>query len=231
MVDIFDEVNEDLRTERVQALARRYGPLLVALVVLLIAGVAGWQVWRWKARETRGTVAASFIDAMRDSQAPAGGGNAPAREQALKQFDALAASAPAGYQSLARLRAAALEAAAGNLPAALAIWDKLSADTGADPLLRGLADLLWVQHQVDTGDPAAVRARLAQLTPPGNPWRAMARETEAWLDIRTGQVEQARTIMRELQADTNAPDGVRARAGALLGRLGETAPDVKGAGG
>ncbi len=47
VADIFDEVNEDLRAERAQALLKRYGVLLLAAMLLVVAGAAAWQGWRW----------------------------------------------------------------------------------------------------------------------------------------------------------------------------------------
>lgn len=231
VVDIFDEVSEDLRADRARALLKRYGGLLIVAAALVIVGVAGWQAWRWRGQQQSSQVATAFLDAMRKSAAPpAADGATPSRTQAAADFAALAATAPEGYRTLARLREAALRATAGDLPAALTLWDKISADTQADPLLRGLADLLWVQHQVDAGDPAAVEGRLAPLIANGSAWRPLALESQAWLAIRTGQRAKARDILKGLQADTLAPDGVRARAGGLLSQLADV-PAVPGAGG
>ena len=72
VVDIFDEVNEDLRAERAKALLKRYGVLLVLAAVLTVAGVAGWQAWRWRSQQSSMQVATTFLDAMRKSAAPAG---------------------------------------------------------------------------------------------------------------------------------------------------------------
>ena len=46
MPDIFDEVNEDLRADRARTLLRRYGGLLAAGALLVVAGAGGWQVWQ-----------------------------------------------------------------------------------------------------------------------------------------------------------------------------------------
>jgi hypothetical protein len=138
----------------------------------------------------------------------------------MQAFATIAANGPSGYRSLARLQEAALKAGAGDVPAALALWDQVSADEQADPQLRHLADLLWIQHQVDTGNPADVEGRLAPLIAPGNPWRPLALECQAWLKLRTGDKAGAITILRELVALPAAPTGVRARANGLLVRLG-----------
>ena len=229
MADIFDEVNEDLRAERLRQFALRYGWVVGVLVLLLIAGVGGWQYWRWQSVRQSDAVAAAYIGAMRAADGP-DAGPTPARTAAAATFDRLAATGPEGYRSLALLRGAALHARAGDGPAALAAWDKLSADTSADPLLRDLASLLWVQHEVDAGDPAAVEGRLQPLLAPGNPWRALARESQAWLALRTGKVDEARDTLRQLSADAAAPDGVRGRANGLLVQLGEATPPPAGAG-
>ena len=223
MVDIFDEVSEDLRADRAQALLKRYGILLVLAAVLVVAAAGAWQAWRWRGKQHADQVATEFLGAMRE------GGTAPgteaaatlARTEALTQYDALAASAPEGYRVLSRLRAAALRAGTGDLQGALSEWDQVSSDVSADPLLRGLADLLWVQHQVDAGDPAAVEGRLLPLLAPGSPWRPAAMENQAWLALRTGNDGKAKDILRQLRTDPGASDGVRARANAMLIQLGD----------
>lgn len=225
VVDIFDEVSEDLRAERARRFVRRYGVLLIVAAIAVVAGVGAWQVWRWRAAQNVGQVATAFMDAMRTATPPLSGAlTKPARDRALQQFLDLAGSAPEGYRTLARLRAAQLRSAAGDAAGALSLWDQVSSDTQADPLLRDLANLLWVQHQVDAGDPAAVEGRLAPLVAQGNTWRPLAQEAQALLWIRTGQDAKARELLTRLQADTAVPDGIRARAGGLLSRLIGPAP-------
>jgi len=225
VVDIFDEVSEDLRAERAQKLLQRYGFLLVIAAVLVVAAAAGWQAWRWRQTQAREAVAASFIAAMGQSSAPLAtqtqGPQSPAQAEAARTFAEMAANGPSGYRSLAQLREAALKVRAGDLPSALALWDQVSANEAADPQLRQLADLLWVQHQVDAGDPASVEGRLAPLLAPGNPWRPLALESQALLKLRSGDAKAASTILHELAALPSAPPGVRARANLLLARLGE----------
>lgn len=226
MADIFDEINEDLRAERAKRFALRYGWLVALLVVLLAGGVGAWQAWRRHQGQQANGVAAAYLGAMREADGPAAadGQPTPSRSAAMAEFDRLAETGPEGYRSLARLRGAALHASSGDVPGALAAWDKLAADTAADPLLRDLANLMWVQHQVDSGDPAAVEGRLQPLLAANNPWRPLALENQAWLALRTGKADQARDILRQLAADAAAPDGVRGRANGLLAQLGGPAP-------
>lgn len=44
MSDIFQEVEEDVRRERYEKLWKKYGNYIIALAVLIVAGVAAFQV-------------------------------------------------------------------------------------------------------------------------------------------------------------------------------------------
>jgi hypothetical protein len=220
VVDIFDEVDEELRAERAQHLLRRYAGAIIAVALLIVGGAAGWQAWRWYQARQDQAAAAEYLTAMNLVDAPAGVSDAARNAAAIAVFDRLETTAPEGYRTLARLRAAAAKATSGDLPGALALWDQIAADTSADPLLRDLANLLWVEHQIDSGDPAVLRARLTALAAPGNAWHALADEQLALLDMRLGKPEEAKVVLRRLALDTTAPNGLRGRASTLLSRLG-----------
>lgn len=220
MVDIFDEVEEDLRAERAQQLLKRYGGLLIVAGLLVIGIAAGWQGWRWWQGKRDMAAATAFIAAMDQAQAAGPGADAKTREAALTAFDHVIASAPEGYRTLARLRAAALKADSGDLAGAAALYDQVAADSAADPLLRDLASLLWAQRQLETGNPGLLEARLKAIAGPGNPWAPLANEALALLDLRLGHADAAKATLRRLAADAALPQDLRGRASLLLNRLG-----------
>ncbi len=237
MVDIFDEVDEELRAEKAQAVLKRYGGLILAAAFAVVLGVAGWQGWQWWQVRKDQAAAGGFLAAMRiaDNLSPTPGIAAPdnaataeKRAQAIAGFAAVAADSPAGYRSLALLREAGLKADAGDLRGAVALWDQVAGDSSADPLLRDLANLTSVIRQVDTGDAAQLAARLKPMAVADNPWRALAEEQLALLDMRQGHTDAAKQTLGRLAHDTAAPIGVRNRAGALLARLGGPAVGTVG---
>ena len=219
MVDIFDEIDEELRADRAKAMLQRYAGVIIAVALLVVAATAGWQAWRWWQAKQDLIAAQNFLAAMTIADNP--GADAATRKQAITDFNAISASAPAdGYRTLARLRAAALAVQTGDMPGALALWNDIATDSSADPLLRDLATLLWTQHQIDSGDPSLLAARLKPLAAPDNPWRPLAEEQLALLDLRQGRTEAAKTALTRLAGDATAPAGVRGRAADLLARLG-----------
>jgi hypothetical protein len=216
--DIFDEVEQDLRAERAQRTLARYGGLILGALLLAVAGVGAWQGWRWW--QGRQAEAASVAYLAAGQAAAVEGTDLKA---AADRFASVAAESPAGYRTLARLRAAALKAETGDRAGALAIWDAVAADSGAEPLYRDLATLLWGLHALDAGssvEPGAIEARLAPLAEPGKPWRASAEEIRALAALRRGATEQARKTLAALAADGDAPQGVRDRAGRMLTEIG-----------
>lgn len=216
MSDIFDEVEEELRAERAKKLLQRYGSVIVAAAVMIVAAVAGFQAWRWDQARERARVAAIYIAAMQQADAQA----AADHQAALAGLAKVSAEGMPGYSTLARLRAAALKADAGDKDGALRLWDDVANDGSADPLLRQLANLEWAMHEVDSGDPAQVAARLQPLADPNNPWHALAQEQQALLALRQGQTQVAHDTLKKLADDVTAPQGVRGRAGGLLAKLG-----------
>lgn len=213
--DIFDEVNEDLRAERMKRLMARYGGLLGGLALVIVLGVAGLQGWRWWEERKSAEAAAAYIAAAEFAAAPG-----TQAGQAAQRFAALAAAAPGGYAVLGRLRAAALHAEAGEREAALALWDQVARDSGTEPLYRDLATLMWGLHALDSGDAAAIEARLAPLAVPGHAFQHSAEEIRALAALRRGEAEVARRGLAALVADRTAPDGVRERAQRVLAGLG-----------
>ncbi len=215
MPDIFDEVEEDLRAERARRFVRRYGIAAVAAVLVVAGAAGGFTLWRGYEQRSSAAVADHFADAMRIADGPNAG-----RAAALPQFAEVARDGGAGYRTLARLRAAAVDADTGDLAGASTLWDQVSADSEADPILRDFATLQWALHHVDAGDPATVASRLKPLAAPTSTWRALAQEAQAVLDLRQGNKDAARTTLKLLTQDVTAPDGVRGRANGLLARLG-----------
>jgi hypothetical protein len=207
VVDIFDEVDEDLRAERAEKLLKKYAGLLIAMAVAIVAAAAGWQAWTRYQRQQDTAAASRFVAAQEGSNA-------------LAALDQLAASGPQGYKTLARLRAATLKADAGDRQGAESLWNAVASDSGADPLLRDFASLMATGRDLDRGDPAQLEARLKPLADPTNPWSSLAREQLAMLDLRQGKVDEARKSLQALSIDIAAPSGLRARASALLTGLG-----------
>ena len=227
--DIFKEIDEDLRAERMRAAGRRYGIVAVVAVLVIAAAVGIWQFQLWRQRQAASATASVYFAAMKQADSSRSPGDSAAM-QAVPLFQQVERDGPEGFRTLARFRQAALVWDAGDHKTALGLWSTIHADAAADPDLRGLADLLWVQHQVDDGDPALLESHLGSLSRPGAPWRPMAQELDALIDLRAGHVAEARRKLAMLSEDGSASEELRNRAAGLNETLEDnTPPDTSGA--
>lgn len=213
MSDIFREIDEELRQDRMHALAKRYGGLAAAAAFLIVAGTAGYVGWKhWRDQQNQQATAA--LESALMTAAAAGGA------EGVKTLTELAGKAPADLAALARLSAGAALTRDGKLEEAAQVYDALAADPKASAWQRDLATLLAVGRRADLGDPAALSARLTPLLAPNNAWRFLARELAGLLAARAGDRAKAQSHFQQLADDAQAPAGVRARAADLAAYYG-----------
>lgn len=210
MADLFREVDEDLRRDKLQQLWRRYGGYLIACAAAIVLGTAGYVGWQKYAESQRLRHGAAYVAAMEQLE----------REDAAAS-DALAelGAGGTGYAVLARLQEASHKAKVGDAEGALAIYDAISTEEGLPSQYRDMASVLYVLHSIDTGDPAALDDRLAPLTEADHPWRHIALELSGLLAKRVGDVAKAREIFRGLVDDPATPSALRQRAAELAAAL------------
>lgn len=208
MSDIFHEIEEDIRKERMERLWKRYGPYAIAVAVLIVLGVAGWRGWEWYSAQRAREAGASFEQALQLARE----GRSAEAETALRD---LAANGPAGYAALARFRAAT-ELAATDKAAALGRFDEIAADISISSGLRDLARIRAGYLAVDSASPAEIASRVEALAAAGNTWRHSAREILALAAWKAGNADDTRRWAQELVADPETPSGTRARGQLLL---------------
>ncbi len=220
MAELDDEIRSEVRADQLRVLARRYGWMAALLVLVVLLGIGGWQYRRWRQGQADAVAAGVLLEQMQLADAPGG-----PHADVLPGLAAMAAKSPEVYRVLALLREASVRADMGDLKSAVARWDQVAGDASAPTLMRGLATLLSVQHQVGQGEPNALIARLGGLEAAADPWRPLAEETQALIELRAGQPRQATELLQQLQADPRAQEGVRGRARALLQALGAAPAD------
>ena len=97
MSELFDEVDEEVRREQLKKLWDKYSIYVVALAILIVAGVGGWRGYQYLEAKKAAEAGAAF-----DRAAELSDQNKHAEAEAA--FADLAAKAPYGYRVLARLR-------------------------------------------------------------------------------------------------------------------------------
>ncbi|GBR53353.1 hypothetical protein AA106555_1267 [Neokomagataea thailandica NBRC 106555] len=221
--DFIAQIQNDMRQQRLRAQVRRFGAVVVGVV--LLAGVAGG-VWGWKqhaltkeqnAASARYFTAMSALDAHKD---------APSEQEATATLQNLAEHGPEGVRTYAALRLADYKATHNDAAGAQALWSGVGNDASALPAMKTVAKYLALNaQQPNAQNVASLRTGYSELAQGNDAWAALAREGLVSLDLGPGasaqQKAEARRLLNQTIGSATTPEGARSRAEALLETLGD----------
>jgi hypothetical protein len=210
--DIFSEVDEEVRRERLKKLWERYGVLVIAACVLLVAAVAGWRTYEWyqakKAAEAGAAFEAAVVLAEQGKS-----------KEAVEAFRKLEAEGTPSYRMLAKLREAGQLAQSDlqdDRKQAIALYDQLAGDSGLGRTMQDFAAVRAALILLDTASYDDMRARLEPLTAPDRTFRHSARATLALSAWRAKNPTAMQRWTDMILADAETPAGTRGQIQMLL---------------
>lgn len=208
MVDLFDEVEEQLRSERYKSLAFKYGPYVIGLViavVVIVAAVLGWNYYQTANQAKESQVYAAGL-AARDANDEA---------TAKARFEAAAKEGPKAYRALALMQLGGLALEKNDAKGAAALFDQ-AADLGADPIVADAARLKSAFALFDTASYAEMESKLTPLAKDGRPYRILAKEGLAFAKVMANDLPGARSDFVALSLLTDTPQDIRERADRMV---------------
>ena len=218
MVDVFDEVEEELRRERYQAILRTWGPWVGGAAAAIVIAVSGYQIWEWRS----GAAAASASDAYMEASAAFEVGDLA---QADALFGELAANGPRGYAAISLLRQGEIALLQGDAETAGRLFER-AGERAPDAVTRQLAQYKAALARFDALSYDDLTVRLDPLTQGAAPFGPLARELMAAAAVRDERWEEARRAYRLLSVALDAPPGVSRRAAEALAYIRQNAPEA-----
>ncbi|WP_322988611.1 tetratricopeptide repeat protein [Hoeflea sp.] len=203
------EVNDDLRSDLMKSLWKRFRFVIVGAAVAIVAitaGLRGWEHWKETTAAESGDAFLAALEQARD-------GNADA---ALAGFQEIEKSGYGSYPVLAQMRAATVLADKGDTAAAISAFSSVAKDSSQPQAIRDAARLRAAYLLVDHGSYADISAEVEQLAVPGNPARHSAREALGTAAFKAGDLAKAAQWFGDIAADTQSPNGIATRAGIML---------------
>ena len=209
----YREVDEELRRDQMKSYWERFGKLIIAGVVLVIAAIGGIIWWQNQKEVKAGERSATLVEAFEDVAAGR-------KKAAIPKLDGLVDSGSDGHRAAALLTKADLAIEADDLKGAAALFKRVADDSGLAQPYRDLALVRMTAVEFDTLPPQAVIDRLKGLAVAGNPWFGSAGEMVALAYIRQNKPQQAAGIFAAMAKDKKLPDTLRSRATQMAGSLG-----------
>lgn len=211
MSDLFEEVEEQLRSDRYRTLARKGAPWVIALAALALIAALG--IWGWQQYNSQVTDKASEQYAAGLAAAAQGD-----EAKAAQLWGEVAKSPSKAYKSLALMELGGLKISTGkpeDAKAAVALFDQAAA-AAPDDLLGDAARLKSAFAILDTAPFSEVEGRLSPLMKDGHPYRVQAREALAFAKLLKGDPAGARKDFVVVSLLPDAPDSARQRAKAAI---------------
>jgi hypothetical protein len=210
--DIFSEVDEEVRRERLKKLWERYGGLLIAACVLVVVAVGGWRTYEWyqakKAAEAGAAFEAAVVLAEQGKS-----------KEAVEAFRKLESEGTPSYRMLAKFREAgqlAQSDSQDDRKQAVAVYDQLARDTSLGSTMQDFAAVRAALILLDTASYDEIRARLESLTAPDRAFRHSARATLAMSAWRGKNPIAMQRWTDMILADAETPAGTRGQIQMLL---------------
>jgi hypothetical protein len=209
----YREVDDELRRDQMKTYWERFGKLVIAGVVLLLAAIGGFIWWQNQKEVKAGEQSEALVGAFDDVAAGR-------KSAALPKLDELSKSGSDGHRAAALLTKADLAIEGKDLRGAVAIFRQIADDGGLAQPYRDLALVRMTAVELDTLAPQAVIDRLKGLAVAGNPWFGSAGEMTALSYLKQGKPQQAAGVFAAMAKDKKLPDTVRSRASQMAGSLG-----------
>jgi hypothetical protein len=206
------EVQEEIRREQMEKIWKQYGVLILGAALLIVLGVAGYQLLEARRISASQTAGADFAAAetLADDKK---------KDDAEKAFKAIADEGPAGYAALAKLHIASAEAKDGKTADAVATYDALAKQPGADDLLKNFAELQAASLRMADADYTEIQNRLTPLAGDNAPFANTAREFLGIAAYKAKKFDEARKYLEPLLIDPNASEDIQERVKIVLGEI------------
>lgn len=207
--DVFREVDEDYRRERMIAFWRRYGTAFLALAVVAMIASFGYNYYVSREVARKMAETETFEQLLSNIK--------PGNEaEAVIALSTYAASAKPAQATLAHFAEAAIRQHMGNDTAAAQVYHQIADGDQASPEMKDLAVVRLGYISVDAAKPEeALAPRLEAIAAKNSPWRYSAREVLALLKAKDGKRDDAAKMLSSLTEDPGAPPDLAQRARSL----------------
>ena len=204
------EVSEELRRDRLYRNIRKYGWIAIVLVFIIVGAATYREYMKSQAKTEAELFGTSIIDALNQT-------DSADRISKLQEIIAPGHNSKAIVAMLLSAEAIGNESTALEMNGLKDVAESLSIDAHYRDLLNfkillGSAEIMNVEERVKAYD---------TLSEPGNPYRLLAEEQMALIELELGNTDNAVKKISQILLDAELTSGLRNRATQMLIALGK----------
>ncbi|MDE1158018.1 MAG: tetratricopeptide repeat protein [Neorhizobium sp.] len=208
----FREVNEELRSDQMRFVWKRYGKIVIGAAVLIVVATAGYSGYRYWSANTASAAGDRFVAALDLAQQKK-------NDEALAALAAIEKDGSGSYPVLAKMRSASVQLDKGDQAGAIKAFSEIGDDKAAPQAIRELANLRAAFILVDTGTYEQVAAKAEIMAVQGHMLANSAREVLGLSAYKAGNMKQAKQWFEQITGDQTAPRNVANRAQIMLDNI------------
>ena len=204
------EVSEELRRDKLYRNIRKYGWIAIFLVIVIVGAATYREYLKSQAKKEAELFGTSIIDALNEK-------NAADRISKLQEIDAPGENAKAIVAMLLFAEATGNKTAIFEMSTLSDVTERLSIDAHYRDLLNfkillGSAQIMDLDERIKAFE---------GLSNPGNPFRLLAEEQMALIELELGNTDNAIEKISQILLDSELTTGLRNRATQMLIALGK----------
>ena len=204
------EVSEELRRDKLYRNIRKYGWVAILLVIVIVGAATYREYLKSQAETEAEFFGTSIIDALNEK-------NVADRISKLQKINAPGENAKAIVAMLLSAEATGNEAATFEMSTLNDLTERLSIDAHYRDLLNfkillGSSEIMDLDERIKAFE---------GLSKPGNPFRLLAEEQMALIELELGNTDNAIEKISQILLDSELTAGLRNRATQMLIALGK----------
>lgn len=214
MADFIDEVNEELRKDKINNFWRKSSGYAIGISVLLVVATIGNELWQDHKEQQQILASGAYLEAHRKLESREW-------EKAVTAFSAVRSKDVSGISTLSLLQEARALREMGKTEEAKQRYRQLVDDFKCEKGLRDMAriylSLILLQERVAYAELETLLSPI--LKENKHPFSPFAKEQLSYSALQSGDAAMARRLMEEVIANEAAPPSARQRMKAQLASL------------
>lgn len=216
--EFLDDVQKDMRKEKLDTIWKEYGKLISTVLVVAIGGSSGWVLWRNHSEEKLNLTSQKFMKAQELIER----GNV---SEGLGVYDSIIHDSSKTYKSLAAIAKAGVLAGKSpeDIQKAEALLTRLTLDKSADKIMRDFATVTLIRIDLDRSElktlDGPTKAKLIahlvtldKLSTDNSPYSLLAQELKGIILFALNDYAKASEVYVKIAQTKDCPRGLQARA-------------------
>lgn len=209
------EVNEELKNDRMKDIWEKYGLYIVIFVVVVLTATVSFESLRnWHTKKHQ-NISDRYAIAMAMQ-------NQGKFEQSIKALESIAQDGSSNlYGDIAQIQIANILFEQNKPEQAVQTLERFLNDSGENQQLHDMATIKLASYKLDKAPVAEIEGLLNPLVEANGNWTSIAQEMLAMLAIREKDLAKSRELYAQIVNNPTTPDGLKSRAQDMLLILNE----------